>query len=259
MSTQNLKDLPIPLFDSCLRALCSDDNNKDNDEITLLSFGGSKYSKKHTLVMNYVNKRKQRNQWIPFTNNQNNTICVGKNEDYYQGVRAMVGYYKNNISMFNLNTFQFIKHDTLSLMIGHAISKSKIGKDKIIKMDTNIFLVKILIKKTSLLQTKKEMKLYSSDISKYHFHLRKLVVVITLWLNQSKQEEIQTNIKNKIGWIHEFDKLVVKYVIIDYSILDDHQFIYPGSDDRTVRACGMLKTKKIELLGIQLMLAISKF
>ncbi|ETO03141.1 hypothetical protein RFI_34269 [Reticulomyxa filosa] len=82
---QNLKDLLIPLSDSqCVlykhellicggfkqrdcysyhtlkdeyKTLCSDDNNsnnKDSDEITLLSFGGSKYSKKHTLVMNYI-------------------------------------------------------------------------------------------------------------------------------------------------------------------------------------------------------------
>ncbi|ETO00769.1 hypothetical protein RFI_36671 [Reticulomyxa filosa] len=80
---------------------------------------------------NTFKERRQYNQWIPFTNNQNNTICIGRNEDDYQAVRAMIGYYKNNISVFNLNTFQFIKHD------GHAIivlyQNLKMDKKKILK------------------------------------------------------------------------------------------------------------------------------
>ncbi|ETO04542.1 hypothetical protein RFI_32852 [Reticulomyxa filosa] len=130
----------------------AENNNKDNNdisEITLLSFGG-KY--KHTLVMKYVNfwnsenylkvKRyfnmleyngtigveelnepDKYNIWIPLTDNHNHSISIGRDEDQYLGVRAVIGgsnnhllfitYYKNNISVFDLNTFQFIKHDTL--------------------------------------------------------------------------------------------------------------------------------------------------
>ncbi|ETO16592.1 hypothetical protein RFI_20747 [Reticulomyxa filosa] len=110
------------------------DANNDNNEITLLSFGG-KY--KYTLVMKYVSvwgndnnddgmnklkKSKNCNQWIPFTSNENHPIHIGRDEYCYDGVRAVIGgsdnhllfitYQRNNISVFNLNTFQFIKHET---------------------------------------------------------------------------------------------------------------------------------------------------
>ncbi|ETO10536.1 hypothetical protein RFI_26841 [Reticulomyxa filosa] len=108
-----------------------DDKNKDNNQITLLSFGGL-YN--HTLVMKYVsiwsfisnksNKLNNYNQWIPFKDNRNHPIIIGKYENhYYQGARAMIGgsnnkllfitYFTNNISVFDLNTFQFIKHDKI--------------------------------------------------------------------------------------------------------------------------------------------------
>ncbi|ETO32817.1 hypothetical protein RFI_04297 [Reticulomyxa filosa] len=108
-------------------------NNKDSDEITLLSFGGF-YD--HTLVMKYVsvwsnnndnemNKPKNYNQWVPFTDSHNRTIRIGRDNDNYNGVRAVIGgsnnnllfitYLNCNISVFDLNTFQFIKHDTLPI------------------------------------------------------------------------------------------------------------------------------------------------
>ncbi|ETO36784.1 hypothetical protein RFI_00278 [Reticulomyxa filosa] len=108
------------------------DNNKDIDQVTLLSFGGYP---KHTLVMKYVsvwsntldisNKSNQfnnYNQWVPFTDNHNHPIIIGRDQDKYLGVRAVIGgsnnsllfiTYSGNISVFDLNTFQFIKHDTL--------------------------------------------------------------------------------------------------------------------------------------------------
>ncbi|ETO05905.1 hypothetical protein RFI_31491, partial [Reticulomyxa filosa] len=101
------------------------DNNKDINQITLLSFGGKD---KHTLVMKYVsvwsddnnnnnngnemNKSKKFNEWIPFTDDHNNPIIIGRDNDDYQGVRAVIGGINNNF-VFDLNTFQFIKHDTL--------------------------------------------------------------------------------------------------------------------------------------------------
>ncbi|ETO14651.1 hypothetical protein RFI_22716 [Reticulomyxa filosa] len=105
------------------------DKDKDRNEITLLSFGGCY---KHTLMMKYVsvwsdenemNELNNYNQWIPFTDNHNNPITIGRDDDYYWGVRAVIGgrnsnllfitYLQHNISVFDLNTFQFIKHDTL--------------------------------------------------------------------------------------------------------------------------------------------------
>ncbi|ETO22535.1 caspase-3 [Reticulomyxa filosa] len=133
----------VKVFGHCVVKLVNDNNNnnKDKNEITLLSFGG--YSK-HTLMMKYVsvwsndnennndsemNKSKQvqksndYNKWIPFTDNHNDPINIGRDEDNYWGVRAVIGgsgnnllfitYLQNNISVFDLNKFQFIKHDTL--------------------------------------------------------------------------------------------------------------------------------------------------
>ncbi|ETN98298.1 hypothetical protein RFI_39212, partial [Reticulomyxa filosa] len=120
---------------------------------TLLSFGSGWHGKnKHTLMMKYVsvwsddnnndknknenenetnkskelnelNKSNNYNQWIPFTDNNNIPIIIGRYHDDYQGVCALIGglnnhllfiaYLPNNISVFDLNTFQFIEHDTL--------------------------------------------------------------------------------------------------------------------------------------------------
>ncbi|ETO15559.1 hypothetical protein RFI_21804 [Reticulomyxa filosa] len=116
-------------------------NNKDRNQITLLSFGGME---KHTLIMKYVsiwgddnemnklNKSNNYNQWVPFTNNNNHPIIIGRDEDDYDGVRAVIGggsnnllfitYWRNNISVFDLNTFQFIKHHTLPISSFTSIS-----------------------------------------------------------------------------------------------------------------------------------------
>ncbi|ETO33912.1 WD-40 repeat-containing protein, partial [Reticulomyxa filosa] len=105
----------------------------NNSQITLLSFGGSGYTNKHTLVMKYVSvwsgenkeieKSKIYNEWVPFTDNHNNSVIIGSNYDNYTGVRAVIGGSNNHllfitcfpcsISVFDLNTFKFIKHDTL--------------------------------------------------------------------------------------------------------------------------------------------------
>ncbi|ETO35879.1 hypothetical protein RFI_01183 [Reticulomyxa filosa] len=86
-----------------------DDNENENEN--------------ETNKLNELNKSNNYNQWVPFTDNHNNPIIIGRDQDNYEGVRALVGginnyllfitYLKNNISVFDLNTFQFIKHDTL--------------------------------------------------------------------------------------------------------------------------------------------------
>ncbi|ETO05897.1 WD repeat-containing protein [Reticulomyxa filosa] len=119
-----------------------DNNNKDNNEIILLSFGGNQFISRHTLVMKYISvwsddssenemnkstKLKNYNQWIPFTGNHNNSINIGNDNDNYSGVRAVIGgknnnllfitSYYNNISVFDLNIFKFIKHDKLPCVV----------------------------------------------------------------------------------------------------------------------------------------------
>ncbi|ETO11009.1 hypothetical protein RFI_26367, partial [Reticulomyxa filosa] len=93
-----------------------DNKNKDSNQTTLLSFGG-KY--KHTLVMKYVsvwNELNNYNEWIPFTDNHNNPLSL--KEVKITTIKdnnnlLFITYRSNNISVFDLNTFQFIKHDTL--------------------------------------------------------------------------------------------------------------------------------------------------
>ncbi|ETO34272.1 hypothetical protein RFI_02820 [Reticulomyxa filosa] len=76
-------------------------DNKDSNQITLLSFGGDK-NLRHTLVMKYVsiwsnisnksNELNNYNQWIPFTDNHNHPIIIGKDQhSYYHGMRAVIG------------------------------------------------------------------------------------------------------------------------------------------------------------------------
>ncbi|ETO00431.1 hypothetical protein RFI_37011 [Reticulomyxa filosa] len=144
----------VVLWGHCVVDLI-DNNSKDSNEITLLSFGGWT---KHTLVMKYVSvwsnsseinksqKLKESNnynKWAPFTDNHNNPIHIGRNGDHYSGVRAVIGgsnnhllfitYLKDNISVFDLNTFQFIKHDTLPdhnyIYLHCFVSRSKKGQE----------------------------------------------------------------------------------------------------------------------------------
>ncbi|ETO36547.1 F-box and wd40 domain protein, partial [Reticulomyxa filosa] len=103
----------------------------------------------------------------------------------------------------------------------------------------------------------------------------------------SKEEDIQTiiyylirTLNIKLGWIKDFDKLVVNYVSsfvstvfmfdtfrsssklintftghtsavysIDYSTLDDYQFICSGSSDKTVRVWDVDNNKQIQLFN----------
>ncbi|ETO18861.1 hypothetical protein RFI_18385 [Reticulomyxa filosa] len=115
-------------------------NSSNPNGITLLSFGGPDNKKKHTLVMRYTSvwddvdevKRenvstKPCNQWIPFTNNENKPITIGRDEDDYQGVRAVIGgsgshllfitYPVNNLDIIDLTTFQVVKRSTLPIRI----------------------------------------------------------------------------------------------------------------------------------------------
>ncbi|ETO06062.1 hypothetical protein RFI_31336 [Reticulomyxa filosa] len=102
------------------------DNNKNNNQITLLSFGSSWGGEnKHTLVMKYVsiwsnvsdtpnksNKLNNYNKWAPLTDSDNHSIIIGRDDDDYRGARTVISG-RNNHFVFDLNIFQFLKHDTL--------------------------------------------------------------------------------------------------------------------------------------------------
>ncbi|ETO07891.1 hypothetical protein RFI_29497 [Reticulomyxa filosa] len=96
-------------------------DNKDRNQITLLSFGSDWSSgNKHTLVMKYVsvwsnisNQLNNCNKWVPFTDSHNHPIIIGRDQDNYCGARAVIGgsnnnllfitYYENNIKMMKTN------------------------------------------------------------------------------------------------------------------------------------------------------------
>ncbi|ETO06179.1 hypothetical protein RFI_31218, partial [Reticulomyxa filosa] len=119
----------------CVVKLVDNKNkNKDSDEITLLSFGGDETCKRHTLMMKYVSvwsslneidKSKNYNEWIPFTDNYDNPITIKIDHDFCGGMRSVVGgsnnhllfitHYPNEIRVFDLNTFQLIKNDSLPI------------------------------------------------------------------------------------------------------------------------------------------------
>ncbi|ETO04901.1 hypothetical protein RFI_32495, partial [Reticulomyxa filosa] len=71
------------------------------------------------------NANKHYNKWIPLTDNKDRVITIGRYEDNYEGVRTIIGgssnhlmfitYFPKNISVFNLNTFQYVKYAGLPI------------------------------------------------------------------------------------------------------------------------------------------------
>ncbi|ETO32360.1 hypothetical protein RFI_04757 [Reticulomyxa filosa] len=136
------------------------DNNNPND-ITLLSFGGGA---KHSLVLRYVSvwnddsgnkidginteNTKHCNEWLPFTDNNGQPICLGRMYDNYWGASALIGgsnnhllfitYRLNNIAVFDLNLFRYIKYDKLPMhneicyhcFVSKAINRLELNKNK---------------------------------------------------------------------------------------------------------------------------------
>ncbi|ETO25088.1 hypothetical protein RFI_12055, partial [Reticulomyxa filosa] len=137
----------VILSGHCVVKLEDGNDSKDSNEVAVLSFGGDKEMKRHTLIMKYVsvwsddndndnemNKSKKSeklnncNEWVPFTDNHNNPIQIARPNEDFKGARALIGgsnnnllfivYYHKNISVFNLKTFQYIKHDRLPIQTG---------------------------------------------------------------------------------------------------------------------------------------------
>ncbi|ETO07029.1 G-protein beta WD-40 repeats containing protein [Reticulomyxa filosa] len=125
--------MSVKLHGHCVVKLVS---NESTDAITLLSFGGSSNEKKHTLIMKYKSvwrdgigiedeNKEQWNIWTQLTDSNKTPIHIGSHKDDYCGVRAVIDgsrkhllfitYHPNNIAVFDLNTFQCIKHGFLSI------------------------------------------------------------------------------------------------------------------------------------------------
>ncbi|ETO04775.1 hypothetical protein RFI_32621 [Reticulomyxa filosa] len=166
--------------------------DNDNNQITLLSFGSDWCGEnKHTLVMKYVsiwgnisnklnksNEFNNYNQWIPFTDNHNHSIIIGRDENYnYIGARAVVGgrnnhllfitYGRNDISVFDLNTFQFIKHDILptkdNVLFQCFVSKSE-NRQEMMKTNKQNYQMILFCQRTGLLIE------YDEDNNTFQFH-----------------------------------------------------------------------------------------
>ncbi|ETO32823.1 WD repeat-containing protein, partial [Reticulomyxa filosa] len=199
----------IMLYGHCVVKLV--DNNKKSNEITLLSFGGFP---RHILAMKYVSvwsnecklNNPSYNQWITFTDNHNNPIHIGRNEDSYEGVRAVIGgsnnhllfitYRLQNISVFDLNTFKFIKHDTIPTRDSIIIAFKKKTKDEMI----------LFCKETGLSIA------YNEHNNIFQFHKLPICDDITL------REYAYVCINGSILFFGGFTKYIVSNILYKYSI-----------------------------------------
>ncbi|ETO15322.1 putative protein, unknown function [Reticulomyxa filosa] len=115
-------------------------NDKDNNQITLFVWNDDNNNgenqnetnkSKKLNELHQLNKSNNYNQWVPFTDNHNHPIIIGRDHDDYEGARALLVEINNNF-VFNLNTFQYIKHDKLptnnDIWFHCFISKSENGQ-----------------------------------------------------------------------------------------------------------------------------------
>ncbi|ETO08027.1 G-protein beta WD-40 repeats containing protein [Reticulomyxa filosa] len=108
--------------------------SKNNPEvINLLSFGGFKYQKRHTLTMKYVSvwNEKKENKETDIWKRKNEAVYIGRDQDYHYGVRAVLGgsnnhllfitYHPNNIDVYDLDKLYYINHSLLPIDTKYSI------------------------------------------------------------------------------------------------------------------------------------------
>ncbi|ETO12223.1 WD-40 repeat-containing protein, partial [Reticulomyxa filosa] len=137
-------------------------------------------------------------------------------------------------------------------------------------LSKSYFMLPKIFLKTHFITLKKK------NVGKFYYKLSENL----FYLLYSEEEKIQVIIQHwirilkiKLGWIHEFDKLIINYIStvfmfetfisssklintftghtetvwsIDYSTFDDCQFICSGSDDKTVRVWDVDNNKQIQ-------------
>ncbi|ETO24694.1 hypothetical protein RFI_12464 [Reticulomyxa filosa] len=247
----------IELNGHCVVKLVNKGSNKNRDQITLLSFGGEY---KHTLVMKYVstwnsdndNEMNNFNQWIPFTDNHDHPVHIGRDYDDYQGVRAVIGgrdnnllfitYYKNNISVFDLNTFQFIKHNTLpasqyaSISYHCFVSTAEKSSDMILFcFDTGLSIK------------------YDEDSNNFQFHQLPVCKVIAL-LNYYAYVYIDDVILFFGGYCYKDGKYVSSESVHKYSIQENKWMTFQITLPSPLRNCVAILSKDntyIHIIGGQ--------
>ncbi|ETO36125.1 hypothetical protein RFI_00938, partial [Reticulomyxa filosa] len=286
----------VTLIGHCVVKLI-DNNNKDSNQITLLSFGSDyKGKNKHTLMMKYVsvwsniskrsNKFKNCNEWIPFKGNHNHPIIIGRDSDDYLGVRALIGgidnnllfitYKYNNISVFDLNIFQFIKHDTLPtakwIWYHCFVSKSENGQGrKMMKTNKQNYQMLLFCFNAGLSIE------YDEDNNNFQFHKLPVCDDIAPFCAYA-YVCINDIILFFGGWNCEFDgenaisKSVHKYSIRENKWMtfentlpnplkdclgilnkeDNHIHIIGGKDDKNASVSTHMKTKVCEWYSLQL-------
>ncbi|ETO21263.1 hypothetical protein RFI_15939, partial [Reticulomyxa filosa] len=254
----------------------------DNNQTTLLSFGGSP---KHTLVMKYVsvwsnisnksNEFNNYNQWIPFTDSHNFPIQIGRDIDDYYGMRAMIGgmnnnllfitYYPKNISVFDLNTFQFIKHDTLptdnSIFLHCFVSNSENGQgQKMIKTNKEKnkqnYQMLLFYRKTGLSIG------YNEDNNIFQFHklpvcedIASFCAYAYVYVNDVIFFFGGLNYPNVSKLVHEYSIQENKWITFENTLPgplrgcvailseEDYLHIIGGQDDKTTIVSTHIKTK----------------
>ncbi|ETO35650.1 hypothetical protein RFI_01411 [Reticulomyxa filosa] len=237
----------------------SNHNNKDTKQITLLSFGSSwDGENKHTLVMKYVsvwdnisnkaNKFNYYNQWVPFTNNHNHPIIIGRYNDDYRGVRAVIDginnhllfitYYPKNISVFDLNTFQFIKHDTLptsNYIQYHCFVSNSENEQGQEMMKTNPkneqnFQILLFKEKTGLSIE------YDENNNIFQFHQLPVCDDIASFYSYA-----YVHINNVIlffgGWGNTFAEVVVSKLVYKYSIRENKWITFQNALPSRLKYC----------------------
>ncbi|ETO01926.1 hypothetical protein RFI_35513, partial [Reticulomyxa filosa] len=87
----------VKLNGHCVTKLMTNNNNNNAHDVILLSFGGYP---RHTLLMKYMsvwsdikniqNEHKENhiNEWVPFLDDKNEPISIGRDKDDYLGLRA---------------------------------------------------------------------------------------------------------------------------------------------------------------------------
>ncbi|ETO11404.1 hypothetical protein RFI_25972, partial [Reticulomyxa filosa] len=254
----------VQLKGNCVVKL--EDNDKDKNQITLLSFGSDLSGEsKHTLVMKYVsvwsNSKKLKklnnyNKWIPFTDNHNDPIIIGRDRDRYQGARAVIGginknllfitYFSNNISVFDLNTFQFIKHDTLptkSLITYHCfVSSSGNGQEqKMMKTNKQNDQMLLFCRKTGLSIE------YDEDNNTFQFRKLSIHDFIAPFYKYA-----YVCINDVILFFGGYDDLVYSKLVHKYSIRKNKWMKFKNTLPSPLRDCVAILSKEdnhIHILG----------
>ncbi|ETN97482.1 hypothetical protein RFI_40047, partial [Reticulomyxa filosa] len=168
------------------------DNNKDSNQITLLSFGGPKFRNRHTL-MKYV-KLNNYNKWTPFTDNHNNTIIIGRNDNDYEVVRAVIGGSNNHLLFI---TFQF----------NNIIALYSIQENKWMLFENTLpsplfDCVAILSEEDNYIHIIGGRADINTILSTHTKTKLKIKFIIGYWIR---------TLQIKSGWIDDFNKIIMKY------------------------------------------------